>query len=206
VPLPSRRRLIIHRRWPLVVLASCGAIVAVAHALDLRLNATDSAPLGLYRAAHPPRLERGELVVVCLPAQVAALGRERHYLRAGRCPDASEPLLKQVAAVPGDSVRLSANGLAVNGRSLPGTEVRTQDRAGRPLAAALLGEARVGAGELWVLGLRPEVSWDSRYFGPVSVESVEASAVPILTAPWRKSALGANATDPPLASRVRDAE
>jgi conjugative transfer signal peptidase TraF len=188
------------------VLASCGAIVAVAYVFDLRINTTDSAPLGLYRAAHPPRLERGALVVVCLPARIAALGRERHYLRAGGCPDGSEQLLKQIASVPGDSVRLSPSGLEVNGRGLPSTEVRTEDRAGRPLAAALLGETRVGAGELWVLGLLPAVSWDSRYFGPVSVESVEASAVPILTWPWRSSALVASAADPALPPRVRDAE
>jgi type IV secretory pathway protease TraF len=95
--------------------------------------------------------------------------------------------LKRIVAIAGDSVRVSAGGVAVNGRAISGTELRAVDRAGQPLIPTFLGGMQVGAEDVWLLGLDPAVSWDSRYFGPVSIHSVHASAVPILTLAWRSS-------------------
>ena len=170
----------LRRRWPLVLTAVSGAIALVANAFDLRVNTTVSMPIGLYREV-PPRLQRGAWVVFCLPKEPARLGRERGYLRRGACADGSQELVKEIAAVPGDSVALSRAGLTVNSHAVPGTAIQAVDRSGRGLPHAPFGERRVAPGELWVLGLDHGVSWDSRYFGPVPARQVRAGAMPVLT-------------------------
>lgn len=192
----------IQRRWPIAVLASCAAIVAAACVFDLRINVTDSAPRGLYRATRPPRIERDALVIACLPEPIARLGRARGYLRAGDCPADSQAILKRIVAVPGDSVRVSASGVVVNGRTISGTELRAVDRAGQPLTPAFLDDRQLGADDLWLLGLDPTVSWDSRYFGALPIESVRASAVPIWTVAGRNGARETSAA----ALRERDVQ
>ena len=152
-------------------------------------------PIGLYREM-PSRLERGAWVVFCLPEEPARLGRERAYLRRGSCPGGSQELVKEIAAVPGDSVAFSQAGLIVNGHSIAETALRAVDRGRRSLPHAPFGERSVPPGELWVLGLDHRVSWDSRYFGPVPLDHVRAEAIPILTF-GLESRSGQVAGDPP---------
>jgi conjugative transfer signal peptidase TraF len=171
--------LFLHR-WPLAVVALSMGIVFVAAAFDLRVNTTRSMPLGLYREV-PLRLERGAWVIFCLPEEPARLGRERAYLRGGACSNGSQELVKEIAAIPGDHITLSLAGMVVNGRTIPGTAIQAVDHRGRMLFHAALGHRCVHPGELWVLGIDPHVSWDSRYFGPVPIDQVRAAAIPILT-------------------------
>jgi conjugative transfer signal peptidase TraF len=168
------------RRWPLVLMALSGATTFVAKTLGLRINTTASMPIGLYRVV-PPRLDRGAWVIFCLPEEPARLGLERAYLRRGSCSSGSQELMKEIAAVAGDSVALSPRGLIVNGQSVPGTALQAVDRGRRMLPHAPFGERCVAPGELWVLGLDHRVSWDSRYFGPVPLDHVRAAATPLLT-------------------------
>ncbi len=169
-----------HRRWPLLLIALNAGVALLANTLGLRINTTASMPIGLYRVA-PLRLKRGAWVVFCLPEEAAHVGLERAYLRRGSCPGGSQELIKEIAALPGDSVTLSASGLTVNGYTIPGAALHTVDRARRMLAHAPFGEKVVSPGELWVLGLDHRMSWDSRYFGPVPLDHVRAAAIPLLT-------------------------
>lgn len=168
------------RHWPLTLLVGGGALVGLAHALDLRINTTASMPIGLYREA-PARLERGAWVVFCLPAEPARLGRERGYVGRGGCTDGSQELVKEIAAIPGDRVALSDHGMVVNGQLILATEVHAADRSRRALSHAPYGERSVGAGEVWMLGIDRRVSWDSRYYGPVPLDHVRAGALSVLT-------------------------
>jgi len=183
------------RRWPLVFVAIGGAIAVFASLFDLRINTTASMPIGLYREV-PARLERGAWAVFCLPDTPARQGRERGYLRQGRCADGSAELVKQVVALRGDRVALSHDGLMVRGHALPDTALRATDRSGRVLEHTPYGERSVDADELWVLGLDPRVSWDSRYFGPVPLDHVRAGALPVLTL-GSNLRPGESAGDPP---------
>jgi conjugative transfer signal peptidase TraF len=170
----------LHRRWPLIVMAGSAVIAFVAQALELRINTTPSMPVGLYRK-EPLRLARGAWTVFCLPGDKARLGRDRAYLRRGSCPDGSQELVKEIAAIPGDSVVLARAGFMVNGRVIPGSALRAADRSGRPLPHPPFGQRAVPRGELWVLGLDHCASWDSRYFGAVPLDHVRAAAIPLLT-------------------------
>lgn len=154
-----------------------GGALATAELAGLRYNPTPSVPRGLYRETdHPPG--RGDLVFFCLDARTARLARARGYVRAARdCPADTAPLLKPIAALPGDLVKVSPAGVEVNGRLIPNTAPRTRDSAGRPLATAPGGP--VPRGTVWILSQHSPASFDSRYFGPVPVERILSTAEPV---------------------------
>ena len=100
--------------WTLLALALAAGLVIAAHALDLRINWTSSMPIGLYRE-FPAHLDRGELVLICLPEEMARVGRQRRYLPLGDCPEGVSPILKEIVAIAGDEIELQEDFLAVNG-------------------------------------------------------------------------------------------
>jgi len=88
-------------------------------------NASASAPVGLY-VVHPgAHVATGEIVIAKLPLAMRKLAAERHYLPEGA------PLVKQVAAGPGDIVCASGTRILVNGLWL--VSRRPVDDAGRPM-------------------------------------------------------------------------
>ena len=169
---------------PAVVCAAAALVLgslAAARVSGLRVNTTPSMPVGLWRIAPVlAELRRGDIVTACPPE--AAGTREaaaRGYLAAGTCPGGYEPLVKSVAAVPGDLVTVGRTGVSVNGALLDGTAPLDRDSAGRELRAFPPGVHRVPASRVWLLSGHDARSWDSRYFGPVAIEDVQAVAHPV---------------------------
>ena len=72
------------RRWPLLVLLACSALVGVTWGWELRLNTIRSAPRGLYRKV-PVVPSRGSIVAVCLPPDVARFACAGGSLGSGDC-------------------------------------------------------------------------------------------------------------------------
>lgn len=165
-----------------VILALGLALLPWSIDRSLRVNTTPSLPEGVYLLTERP-LRRGTVVLACLPAEIGRYGRSRGYLSAGRCPGGAVPVLKRIAALPGDVVAVGERGLTVNGRPLAGTSRRSRDRAGRPLPSLAAGRYRVAPGQVWLYSNRVETSWDSRYWGAVPVAGVEATA--LLVVPLR---------------------
>jgi conjugative transfer signal peptidase TraF len=134
-------------------------------------NASESAPVGLYRIEPTAHVRRGDLVAIRPPAAVGAFLDKRHYLPSGL------PLLKRVAALPGARVCRSGVFVTVDGvgvaRALP------RDRAGRPLPI-WHGCRIVGAGEIFLINAAP-LSLDSRYFGPLPTAGLVGIAHPVVT-------------------------
>lgn len=163
-----------------------GVAVVALHRAHLRINFTDSMPIGIYSLSPlaPGGARRGMLVAICAPAHAARLGRQRGYLAAGPCPDETELLLKSVAAIAGDDVDITAAGVTVNGCPLPQSRPLPRDRSGRPLVRWPPGHYRLGSGQVWLYATNYR-SWDSRYWGPVTTGAIQARAVPLVTLPWR---------------------
>jgi len=124
----------------------------------MRINPTPSLPRGIYRLA-PGEPQRGDLVSFCLQGEFVDLARERGYLQAGSCKSGLRPLLKRLAAMPGDFIE--ADSLAI----------RTVDSLGRPMPSVLK-SGIVPSGMALVLADH-EGSFDSRYFGLVPLESLQ---------------------------------
>ena len=162
------------------MLAGALGVAALAfEAAGLRVNTSDSFPDTLYRIV-PGDARRGDLVLACpTPGAASAEARDRGYLRYGlRCPAWHAPLIKRVVAVAGDAVHVSASGVSVNGRPLPGSAPLDRDAAGRPLAPHH-SAAALPAGRFWLSSPNPR-SYDSRYFGPLPSTAILARVTPIL--------------------------
>jgi len=169
-----------------IVAAIVGVAVVIAglagaNAAGLRVNATPSMPLGLWRMVPDhAALRRGDVAVVCLPdTALVRAGTERGYIPPGNCPGGFEPLVKPIVATAGDIVAVSAAGVAVNGQEVHGTAQLTHDSAGRPLRPVPAGAYPVARGEVWLLSGHDPRSFDSRYFGPVPEADVQGIARPL---------------------------
>ena len=163
-------------------LAAGFALVGMtALAAGWRVNTTPSVAVGLWQVeAAPDGIRQGQVVSLCPPDQaVFRLARERHYIPAGRCPGGYEPLLKPVAALPGDWVDVSATEIRINGRPMPASLTQTRDAAGRLLPKMASGRYHVQPGTVWLISAGHADGFDSRYFGPVPLRCIEGVARPL---------------------------
>lgn len=151
----SLRRLARRTLFAVLWLALALALVFGA---GLRFNPTPSLPKGVYRIV-PGAPEKNDFVSFCLEGEFAELALERGYLEPGSCRSGLRPLLKRLAALPGDSVDPSA------------FPIRSVDSQGRPMSPALV-PGVVPPGMALVLADHPG-SFDSRYFGFVPLESLQ---------------------------------
>jgi type IV secretory pathway protease TraF len=135
------------------------ALIVTAVLLLLTLNyryfgftgtLTDSEPWGFYRLSREP-VHRGGMV-------------QLRYL------------VKHVAAVPGDTVRVTPEGSYINGQLWPDSAVP----AGAPYRSFPYGTYKLAPGQFWLLGRNPR-SWDSRYVGMIPQDLINAPMEPLLT-------------------------
>ncbi|QTG17374.1 conjugative transfer signal peptidase TraF (plasmid) [Agrobacterium tumefaciens] len=167
----------------LLFLAGVGGMIAglaaIAYMGGFRLNLTPSEPLGLWRIVALQRpVEAGDLVFICPPATASfEAAQRRGYVRRGLCPSGFAPLIKTVAALPGQHVEIGAN-VTVDGRPLASSIVRASDGEGRPITPF-----KTGIVPLRNLFLHSSFasSYDSRYFGPVPDTGLLGLARPVLT-------------------------
>jgi conjugative transfer signal peptidase TraF len=175
------------RKLPAALSVSCMAVIATlaaGEATGLRINTTASMPRGLWRVQNGAKIGRGEIVTICPPdcADVHE-GARRGYISTGNCPGGYEPLVKPIAAIPGDLVTVSPEGILVNGQPLPNTKQLIEDETGRPLHPVPAGSYRVTAGEVWLLSGHDPRSFDGRYFGAVPVANLIGIARPLWVLP-----------------------
>jgi conjugative transfer signal peptidase TraF len=147
-------------------------LIAAASAIASLLvwNLSASLPRGLYRRESGVVPRRGEVVCFPPPPAAAALIAERAYLPPGTS------LLKVIVALPGDRVCIDDVSFTANGEYFG--PVARYDSAGRDLAPFRFCGV-VPAGSAFV-ATRASLSFDSRYFGPVPLSSVNV-VVPLWT-------------------------
>ncbi len=111
-----------------VMLSTVGTVALTAFRRPVPLlvwNASASVPVGLYAVRPTRKLINGELVVATPPEPLASFLADGHYLPKGL------PLIKQVAALPGQRVCRVGFTVSIDG-SLRAT-ARRHDHAGRTL-------------------------------------------------------------------------
>jgi conjugative transfer signal peptidase TraF len=111
-------------------------------------------------------------VAIDPPPRLRTYLAERGYLPTG------VPLLKEVAALRGDSVCRYGLTITINGEKAG--EARTLDSRARPLPA-WQGCQTIGADEIFVMSRSAPGSFDGRYFGPIARAQVIGRANPVWT-------------------------
>ena len=124
-------------------------------------------------------LDRGMLVLACLPDEVAKLAYERNYIASGKCKGGYAPVGKYIQAIPGDEVRFTSEGIFVNGSLLENSKPYAMDGEGRPMPV-MLQELVLPKDELVLLN-NYAGSFDSRYYGPIPSRYVVGTLKPIWT-------------------------
>lgn len=135
-------------------------------------NASESVPIGLYTIRPAGELKVTELVLARPPEPLASFLADGGYLPRG------VPLLKRIAALPGQ--RVCRDGLTVSVDGAPVAEARERDRLGRALPV-WTGCRLVSDGEVFLLNWDNPASLDGRYFGPVPASSIVGRAAPVWT-------------------------
>jgi conjugative transfer signal peptidase TraF len=135
-------------------------------------NASASTPVGFYTIGDVGTLDVTDLVVVDAPEPLATFLSDGGYLPRG------VPLLKRVAALPGQ--RVCRTGLAITVDGVPIGDALDRDRRGRPLPV-WQGCRLVAAGELFLMNWQVRDSLDGRYFGPLPANAVIGRATPLYT-------------------------
>ena len=135
-------------------------------------NASASTPVGFYTIGAVGAVDVTDLMSVDAPEPLATFLSDGGYLPRG------VPLLKRVAAVPGQ--RVCRTGLAITVDGVPMGDALDRDRRGRPLPV-WQGCRSVAAGELFLMNWQVRDSLDGRYFGPLPASAVIGRATPLYT-------------------------
>jgi conjugative transfer signal peptidase TraF len=145
----------------------CVATLTVRPPTLLLWNASASTPRGLYRVHPGAAFDRGDSVVARLAEPYRSMAARRGYLPRG------VPLVKRIAAVPGDRVCAQGAMVSINGKMA--VVRKSLDALGRALPA-WSGCRDLGASEYLLLGDSPW-SFDGRYFGATDKRDMIGRAV-----------------------------
>jgi len=137
-------------------------------------NASASAPLGLYWVAAKADVKRRDLALAELPEPMRVLADERGYLPLG------VPLIKHVAALPGDHICTIGRAILIGG-SIAARRLK-RDFKGR-IMPAWDGCRLLSADEIFLLNADVPDSFDGRYFGPTRLDQVIGRLIPLWTWP-----------------------
>lgn len=133
-------------------------------------NASESVPIGLYAISPPGELRVTQLVLARPPEPLATFLDEGRYLPRG------VPLMKRIAALPGQQVCREGRDLKIDGATW--AIARERDSRGR-LLPQWFGCRTVAEGEVLLLNWDSPGSLDGRYFGPIPASSIIGRAAAV---------------------------
>ncbi|ARE40962.1 Type IV secretory pathway, protease TraF [Rhodovulum sp. P5] len=165
------------RARPSLLIGSAGialiAFSAIIHANPILVwNASASVPIGFYAVQPLDTPNVGDLVVLEPPSPLGDWLLEHGYLGA------DVPLIKHVAAIPGQRVCRTGVTISIDGETV--ATARERDRFARPLPV-WQGCQRLTNDQVFFLNPDTEASLDGRYFGPLPRDTIIGRTVPIWT-------------------------
>jgi len=152
------------------------ALVATCALFGVRFNVSESLPGLIYIVTSD---NSSPVVEFCPVGSFAELSKERGYRRRGVCPDGASPMLKPIVVRDGDTVEVSAHGIAGNRTLLHNAAPRTTASRGRTLTPWPFGKYDVAPGFVWVAYQYNPLSFDSRYYGPIPISQIRCHLRPL---------------------------
>lgn len=158
-------------------------LVAWGSGYQIAVNPTTSMPRGLYLLMPVKDFSRGSLIAACIPdKKTATLYVKRGYLPASqRCASGAAPIIKPIAAVPGDTVKLDDSGVSINNHNIDHSKTEDLDSDGRSIPHLLPGIINLANDHFFVMSTHSARSLDSRYFGPIQKMDAIGQVKPIYT-------------------------
>jgi len=162
----------------LISLSGALAVLALsARYTGFTVNVSASMPYWIWREASSLPVERGRVVSFCPTLnQTQQEANSASWLSKADCLDGLMPVLKFIAAVAGDKVLVSAEGISVNGELLQNSS--RDNSALLRNGLVLEGSYSVETGQLWLVSSYNSSSLDSRYYGPITSSQVKGVYCP----------------------------
>lgn len=156
-----------------VLIAGC-----LLYQYGLRFNITTSLPVGFWKIdKNFKSIKKGDYVWFTPTKQIADFGIERGYLqKIPECKNNTFPLLKCVYGLPGDKYSFNNDQIYINNEPVEMLKRRVLDSKGRTMP--VISNNIVPKDQLFVLTIHP-YSFDSRYYGTISIKNIEGTAKPI---------------------------
>lgn len=162
----------------LILVIAIVSLVTFLCISGLRFNSTNSCPVGFWVLVRLTP-NTGDLVFVCPPdREISQEALRRGYFERGLCPGGYKPLVKRLVATAGDTIRVVGDTIVING--IDQGKIKTKDAQGRHLEA-FTDYIRLTGDNGWFMSEYNDYSFDSRYFGPIPITSIQGVAIPILT-------------------------
>lgn len=152
-------------------------------ALGLHINISESLPYGIYRSTDL-NYQKGTIIRFCLDKDNAKLSLDREYVAASvnfsGCPYHHQALMKPIAGVAGDKLKIDNQQIWVNGKALPNVTILTYDGDNRAMPKVSLPEI-IPPDHFLVIASYHPYSWDSRYYGLITKQQILGAVIPVWT-------------------------
>lgn len=156
------------------IAAGIGLVTFSLERAGLRYNTSPSVPIGFWWIQPlQADLKRGDVVEVCPPNTAVLKAADKRWgFSPGPCPGGYRRFLKPIGALPGDLVEVHPSGISINNVQVS----RTQFSLPPAPFNQWLKRYWVPQGMVFLLSTYTSKSFDSRYFGPVTVGNIRGSA------------------------------
>lgn len=168
----SKRTLLIKIMFSFVLIAYAGSLLPGI--FNFWFNISSSIPYGIYRIVNRYP-QKDDYILFCLNRKIAKISSQRGYVTHGNCSFQSAPVGKKVVAVQGDHVKISPDGIEINGIKLPFSNPQKYDFRMRKLPEFRIN--RFLDNNEYIVASSKENSYDSRYFGIVRGEQIKGVIV-----------------------------
>ena len=152
----------------------CVSIITLFLALraGILLNVTESYPRGIYIKKAVAE-KKGDLIVFCpnIENEVVQIAKnENIFPPSNTCPGQLPPMLKRIVGVPKDQIKITTNGIKVNGSLIKNSKIKYPYFQKNVFVGD---NFTLKKNEYWVMSEYSPNSLDSRYMGPIQKKQIK---------------------------------
>ncbi|HHS2910686.1 conjugative transfer signal peptidase TraF [Legionella pneumophila serogroup 1] len=162
-----------------IFLISTIAAGILFNSMGLRINLTESIPVGLYRITGTEPLKNAYVIFCPDDRQSFRLAKNRGYIDHGLYCNGYGYLMKKVVAVSGDILSVTNEGVFVNQMLIPYSKPKLQDGMNRALPKCQVMNYQLQEDEIMTMTSQSEWSFDGRYYGLVHTRQIKGMITPI---------------------------